>query len=150
MGFVVQSFYSLPEIVEAIIAVREVSDLPILASMVFGRGGKTFMGHGLEESYHKLLPLDISCFGHNCGEITPEDLAVLMEPLAKTAKIPLCACPNAGLPRMVQGKTFYDMTPEAFAVGMEAVYHSGVQLLGGCCGTRPEHIRAMVKRIFLL
>ncbi len=148
--FTVQSFYSLPEIAEAVKAVREVSDLPILASLVFGpleKQGKTFMGHSIEESYDALVPLGVDCFGHNCGEITPEDLAILMTPLVKRAKIPLFAIPNAGLPRMEKGAAVYDMSPEDFAKGMEAVYAAGVRILGGCCGTNHRHIAALTERI---
>lgn len=148
--FMVQSFYSLPEIMAAVRGIREVSDLPVLASLVFGplgKQGKTFMGHSLAECYDALLPLGIDCFGHNCGEIIPEDLAKLMSPLVKRAEIPLFALPNAGLPRFVHGEAVYDMSPAAFGKSMVSLYTAGVHILGGCCGTGPAHIQALVDAI---
>ncbi len=94
-----------------------------------------------------LLPLGIDAFGHNCGEISAADLAVLMAPLAKRAEIPLLAIPNAGLPRIKNNATVYDMEPADFAAGMEALYRAGINILGGCCGTNSLHIAALNQRI---
>ncbi|MEE0775835.1 MAG: homocysteine S-methyltransferase family protein [Bacillota bacterium] len=144
-GFSIQTFFSLKELEAAVRAVRRYSDLPIIATVVLNDNGATLMGESLEQAYETLMPLGIESLGHNCGDISAERLAELMAPLAAKAEIPLIACPNAGIPKVVKGETVYDMTPEAFARGITVLKEHGVRILGGCCGTDRYHIAAAAK-----
>ncbi|MDO4541841.1 MAG: homocysteine S-methyltransferase family protein [Bacillota bacterium] len=144
-GFSVQTFYDVQELKAAITAIRDVSFLPVLASLVIDIHGATFMGHSLEQAYDELMPLGISSLGHNCGSIDCKSLAEIMKPLAAKFSIPLSACPNAGIPRTEKGIPCYDMKPEEFAEGIRCLKESGVKILGGCCGAGPEHIAAVAK-----
>lgn len=143
-GFSVQTFYHLEELKIAIRAIRAISDLPIMASMVFSKQGTTMMGDSLAKSYEELLPLGVDVFGHNCGEIDLISLADILEPLAKVAEIPLSACPNAGLPKSVNGEAVYAMTPNEFREGIIYLKSKNIRILGGCCGVNIDHIKAIV------
>ena len=89
--------------------------------------------------------LGVDCVGINCG-LGPEQIAVMMRELAEISSIPIMAQPNAGLPRIENGKTVYSVTPDAFADECEPIARLGASVLGGCCGTTPEHIRRLVTR----
>lgn len=141
-GFSVQTFFSLTELVAAIRGIRRLSDLPIVASVVLNSNGATLMGESLEQVYETLMPLGINVLGHNCGDISFHALAEIMAPLAAKAEIPLLACPNAGIPKIVEGTTVYDMSPEEFAQGIGILKAKGIRVLGGCCGTDHRHIAA--------
>lgn len=147
-GFSVQTFYDVEELKIAVKAIRAVSQLPIVASIVIEKHGATFMGHTLRKAYEDLKPLGISAIGHNCGGIDFKSLGDIMAPLAKEFTIPLIACPNAGLPRTVKGIPHYDMTPREFAEGIAYLKNSGVKILGGCCGVDRHHIAEAAKVIY--
>lgn len=147
-GFSVQTFYDVDELKIAVQAIREISTLPIVASIVIEKHGATFMGHTLRRAYEELKPLEISAIGHNCGGIDFKSLGDIMAPLAKEFTIPLIACPNAGLPRTEKGIPHYDMTPQEFAEGMAYLKKSGVKILGGCCGADRHHIEAAAKVVY--
>lgn len=142
-GFSIQTFFHLEDMKLAVKAVRDVSDLPIMASLVFNMQGATMMGDTPEACYDALLPLGIDCLGHNCGEIDFYTLGDLLEPLAKKAVIPISACPNAGAPKSVNGVPVYDMDNGEFRRGTEYLMSKGITVLGGCCGVSVEHIRAV-------
>jgi methionine synthase I (cobalamin-dependent) len=142
-GFSVQTYYDLNELKATVKAIRAVSDLPIIASMVFTKQGATMMGNTPEKAYRELLPLAIDVFGHNCGDIDFYSLGDLLEPLAKEAEIPLCALPNAGSPRNIDGAAVYPMTPEEFRNGVLYLKSKNIRILGGCCGVHIEHIKAI-------
>ncbi len=142
-GFSIQTFYDLRELKVAVQAVRSVSALPIIANMVFTKQGATMMGDTPEKAYRELLPLGIDAFGHNCGDIDFVSLGDLLAPLAEKAEIPLCALPNAGLPRSVKGVTVYPMTPAEFREGVLYLKSKNIAILGGCCGVHVEHIAAV-------
>lgn len=142
-GFSIQTFYDLRELKVAVKAVRAVSALPVIASMVFTKQGVTMMGDTPEKAYQELLPLGIDVFGHNCGDIDFISLGDLLLPLAQKAKIPLCALPNAGLPQSVNGVAVYPMTPAEFREGILYLKSKNIAVLGGCCGVHVEHIAAV-------
>lgn len=142
-GFSVQTFYHLEELKIAVRAIRSLTDLPIAASVVLDPHGNTMMGDSAQTAYEELLPLGIDIFGHNCGEIDPVALGDVLGPLAETAEIPLSACPNAGLPRSVDGKAVYSMTPAQFREGILYLKSKNIRILGGCCGVNLDHIKAI-------
>ena len=142
-GFSIQTFFHLEDMKLAVKAVRDVSDLPVIANLVFNKQGATMMGDTPEACYDALLPLGIDCLGHNCGEIDFYTLGDLLAPLVKKAVIPIAACPNAGAPKSVDGVPVYDMNNEEFRRGIEYLMSKDIAVLGGCCGVSVEHIRAV-------
>lgn len=142
-GFSIQTFFHLEDMKLAVKAVRDVSDLPILASLVFNKQGATMMGDLPETCYRELLALGVNAFGHNCGEIDFYTLGDLLAPVAANAEIPILACPNAGIPKSVDGVPVYAMDNAAFRKGTEYLMSKGISVLGGCCGVNVDHIKAV-------
>ncbi|MBI4299475.1 MAG: bifunctional homocysteine S-methyltransferase/methylenetetrahydrofolate reductase [Chloroflexi bacterium] len=139
---ILETFSDLREIKEAIIAVRQVCDLPIITQMTYTEEGKTSYGHSPEEIVETLEPLGIQVIGANCS-VGPQPMLQVMEALAKVSQIPLSAQPNAGFPSLVGGRFFYLSSPEYMAQHARKMVEVGVAIIGGCCGTTPSHIKAM-------
>ena len=85
--------------------------------------------------------------GANCGELSPEEMAQIAALYKEHTSLPVLIQPNAGKPKLVEGRTVYDMSPEDFADGMIKCLESGASLIGGCCGTTLDHLKAVVRRI---
>jgi methionine synthase I (cobalamin-dependent)/5,10-methylenetetrahydrofolate reductase len=139
---VLETFYDLAEITEAILAVRETTDLPLVAQMSFGDEGHISSGQDPAEVARTLERLGADVVGLNCG-LGPQRVLDFVQQMASATVRPLSAQPNAGLPALVGGRTVYVSTPEYFADFARRVTAEGVRLVGGCCGTTPEHIRSM-------
>ncbi len=132
------------ELKAAVLAAKETCDLPIMATVIFGENGKMLTGATPEAVTALLEGLDVDAFGMNCG-LGPEQMKPFFDRLAETASIPLIVNPNAGLPRSENGKTVFDVDPAEFAADMKNFAKDGAWLLGGCCGTTPAHIKALVE-----
>ena len=132
------------ELKAAVLAAKENCDLPIMATVIFGENGKMLTGATPEAVTALLEGLGVDAFGMNCG-LGPVQMKPFFERLAATASIPLIVNPNAGLPRSENGKTVFDVDPAEFAEDMKAFAKGGAWLLGGCCGTTPAHIKALVE-----
>ena len=132
------------ELKAAMLAAKENSDLPVMATVIFGENGKMLTGATPEAVTALLEGLGADAFGMNCG-LGPKQMKPIFERLAKSASIPLIINPNAGLPRSENGKTVYDVDPKDFAAVMEEIVRMGAVITGGCCGTTPDHIHAMVE-----
>ncbi|MBI4617135.1 MAG: bifunctional homocysteine S-methyltransferase/methylenetetrahydrofolate reductase [Planctomycetes bacterium] len=139
--FVVESFVHLPELEEAIRAIRQVSDLPVVAQLQVGPGGATREGVSAAEAAARLAAVDADVVGVNCSEALAS-LEALKKMRAATA-LPLSGQPNAGQPRDVDGRNIYLASPEYLVAWARRALRAGVRLLGGCCGTTPDHIRAL-------
>ena len=137
-----ETFPSLTEIREAIAAVREVGDLPIIAQLTFTEEGHTLAGDSLEEVMEALALLDLAAIGANCS-VGPDPMLRVMEEMSKRVEVPLSALPNAGLPAEVDGRLVYLSSPAYMAELASRMVEIGVTIVGGCCGTSPEHITAM-------
>ncbi len=149
-GFIIETMMDLHEAVCALKACKEVSSLPILVCMAFftkSNGGRTAMGNSAEECARTLIAAGADAIGANCGSVDPEGMAEIVATIAKYAEVPIVAEPNAGKPHLVDGVTSFDMSPETFAAGLMKCREAGARVLGGCCGTSPEHIRAFIKRV---
>jgi 5-methyltetrahydrofolate--homocysteine methyltransferase len=147
-GFIVETMVDLREALCAVRACRTVASLPILASLAFRTtrgGGRTIMGNGAKESAIALIDAGASAVGANCGDLDPIQMAVIVAIMKQAVSMPILAQPNAGRPRLVKGKTVFNMTPEEFARGIETCIQSGANLLGGCCGTTPAHIQRVAE-----
>jgi len=85
--------------------------------------------------------------GANCGDIDPLQMAAIIPLLRSAAKLPILAQPNAGKPRLIDDKTVFEMSPGEFAAGIKQCVRAGAKLVGGCCGTTPEHIRSVAEML---
>ncbi len=103
------------------------------------------MGNSAEDCARVLAQGGADAVGANCGSLDPEQLAPIVEVMARATSLPIVVEPNAGRPRLVSGSTFFDMTPDTFANGVLRCRQAGARILGGCCGTTPEHLRALTR-----
>ena len=119
-------------------------DLPIVVTMIFDESGKLLTGSDIKTAVFMLEGLGVDAIGFNCG-LGPRQMLSLLPELLKYSSTPLAVNPNAGLPECVNGVTFFNVTPEDFADDLKELAEMGVSLLGGCCGTTPEHLKEAVK-----
>ena len=142
---VVETMGDSYELKAAVLAAKENSELPVIATAAFDERARLLTG-GTPEAVTALLEgLRVDALGLNCG-LGPDEMLTIAERFAAAASIPVAAAPNAGLPRSVEGRTVFELSPGDFAEGMARIAEAGAQLLGGCCGTTPEHIAALVER----
>ncbi len=137
-----ETFSDLRELREAIIGARAVCDLPLVAQMSFTADGRTPTGESPEEVARTLEALGVDIFGVNCG-VGPQGALDVISGMAAVARTPLVAQPKAGFPGRMGGRIFYLSTPQYLADYARRFVAAGVRLIGGCCGTTPEHTRAM-------
>ena len=142
--FVIETMMSLAETRAAVLAIKETCDLPIMVSMTFDEKGKTLYGNTPESCMVVLQSLGADVIGINCST-GPDKMAEMVRQMKKYANVPILVKPNAGLPQMVDGETVYDMGPEEFASFGPLLMEAGASVLGGCCGTTPEHIAHLVE-----
>jgi len=145
-GFLVETMYDLKESLLAVRACKEVSDLPIMATIAFNspkNGGRTIMGDSAIECARQLENAGASAVGANCGDLSPTQIADVIAAMRTATDLPLLAQPNAGKPEILAGETVFRMEAEEFAAGISKCIKAGASLVGGCCGTTPEHIRAV-------
>lgn len=146
-GFIIETVFDLREAVYAVRACSDNFPLPVIASIAFAtetKGGRTIMGNSAEDCAKSLTDAGADVIGANCGDLDPAQMAVVVSMLKSATNKPIIAQPNAGKPRLVDDKTVFEMTSTDFAAGIAECLHSGASLVGGCCGTTPEHIRAVV------
>jgi 5-methyltetrahydrofolate--homocysteine methyltransferase len=142
----VESMSDLAEARAAVIAARQVTELPVFCSFSFGRKARTMMGVTPKQAILELWPLGLSAIGANCGDgldMIPEVLAQMRQALPEAT---LIAKPNAGLPKLVDGQTVYEMEPAEFAKRMAEFIDLGAQIVGSCCGSSPAFISALADR----
>ncbi|MGH7658807.1 MAG: bifunctional homocysteine S-methyltransferase/methylenetetrahydrofolate reductase, partial [Gemmatimonadales bacterium] len=141
-GFILETFSDVEELAAAVTAVRSLTDLPIIAQMTVGEDGKTAYGTDTATFGPRLSALEVDVVGLNCS-VGPHGMLNAIEGLAGATTLPLSAQPNAGLPREVEGRKIYMASPEYMASRARRMVEAGVRFVGGCCGTTPEHTRAM-------
>ncbi|MGN0344476.1 MAG: homocysteine S-methyltransferase family protein [Lachnospiraceae bacterium] len=144
--FVVETMMSLQETRAALIAIREVCDLPVMASLTYESDGRTLYGTDAKTAMVVLQSLGADAVGLNCST-GPMEMVSAVEQMREVANIPVLAKPNAGLPELSDGVTVYRMTPEEFATAGAALVKAGASIVGGCCGTTPAHIRALADAV---
>ena len=130
----------------AVLAAKENCDLPVLVTVTFDGQGKMLTGGSVDSTVALLEGLRVDALGVNCG-LGPEQMIPIVERLTEVCSVPVIVNPNAGLPRTEGGRTVYNVGPEEFADRMEKIARMGVQAVGGCCGTTPEHIRLTAERV---
>jgi methionine synthase I (cobalamin-dependent) len=149
-GFIIETMTALDETVVAVEAVKA-CNLPILVSLAFdatANGFRTMMGVDVETMVSTLIPLGVDAVGFNCGTATLDQYVDLADAFVKAVQacprqVPIYAEPNAGKPAVEDGQAVWAVTPEAFAKALQRIHAKGIHVLGGCCGTGPEHIRAL-------
>ncbi len=134
------------EVKAAVLAAKENTDLPVFATMIFDEKGKLLTGGDVPSVVAMLEGLRVDALGINCG-MGPEQMLPVLEEIIKLASVPVIVKPNAGLPKQRNGEVYYDVRPEEFAEVMTKIVEKGACLVGGCCGTTPEHIREMVRQV---
>jgi 5-methyltetrahydrofolate--homocysteine methyltransferase len=147
-GFVIETMIDLREALCAVRAAKEAAALPIIATIAFntsGNGGRTVMGNTARDCAQALEEAGASAVGANCGSLDPSEMAEVIAMMREATTLPLVAQPNAGKARLVEKQLIFDMTPEDFAAGVLECWQAGARLLGGCCGTSPAHVKAMVE-----
>ena len=138
---VVETMMSLQETRAALIAAKEVCDLPVMATMTFESDGRTLYGTDAVTAAVVLESLGADAIGTNCST-GPDKMAEVIRRMAAVTSIPIIAKPNAGLPSLDEnGNTVYDMEADQFGECMKALVEAGASIVGGCCGTTPDHIR---------
>ncbi|HLB73978.1 MAG TPA: homocysteine S-methyltransferase family protein [Sedimentisphaerales bacterium] len=149
-GFIIETMIDLREALCAVRACRENFSLPVIASMAFAtetKGGRTIMGDSAEDCAHSLADAGADVVGANCGDLDPAAMAEVVSQLSSVTTLPIVAQPNAGMPKLIEDKTVFDMGPADFAEGIAKCIEAGAHIVGGCCGTTPEHIREVARMI---
>jgi 5-methyltetrahydrofolate--homocysteine methyltransferase len=145
-GFIIETVFDLREALCAIHACKEVAPLPILASIAFStseKGGRTLMGDSASHCAQAMGEAGATVVGANCGELDPFQMAEVIALMRQATTLPILTQPNAGKPKLVGNETVFDMSAVDFARGIAECYQNGADLVGGCCGTTPDHICAV-------
>ncbi len=140
-GFVIETMLDIQEARAALIALRELCDLPVMVSMTYEKDGRTLNGTDPLSALVTLQSLGADAVGCNCST-GPSDMMKVIKEMKQYARVPLLAKPNAGMPRLVNGVTSFDMGDAEFASYIDEFIAAGANIFGGCCGTTPEHIAA--------
>jgi 5-methyltetrahydrofolate--homocysteine methyltransferase len=145
-GFIIETMFDLREALCALRACKDNFSIAVIASIAFAteeKGGRTMMGNSAEDCAKSLTDAGADVIGANCGDLDPSQMAVVVSLLKKATTVPILAQPNAGKPKLVDDKTIFEMSPKPFAAGIAKCIDAGATIVGGCCGTTPEHIRAV-------
>jgi 5-methyltetrahydrofolate--homocysteine methyltransferase len=137
----------LEEAKAALEGARRMTDLPVLVTMSFDTHGRTMMGVDPAQAARELWALGADVVGSNCGRSLPENLEAIRKMREAVPEARLMAKPNAGLPHMDGEAVVYDVTPEIMADYARRFVKLGAQIVGGCCGSGPEHIRAAAQAL---
>ena len=132
------------EMKAAVLAAKENSDLPVVVTMIFDESGKLLTGGDVASVTAMLEGLGVDAIGFNCG-LGPDQMKNLLPQLTACCSLPIVINPNAGLPVVVNGQTVFNVAPEEFAQSVRTLVEMGASVVGGCCGTTPEHIRRVVE-----
>ena len=147
-GIMFETFMDLREIEVAIEAAKKACqshpNLPIFATMTFTEHGKLLFGGSAKEVVQRLEGLGVDAIGANCGA-GPAQMHPMVQEMKANTTLPIILKPNAGMPKVKDGETYYDVEPEEFALVMKEMIQDGASIIGGCCGTTPEHIRKMTE-----
>ncbi len=141
-GYILETFSDLYELKAAMLAVKENTDKPVFATMTFDKTARTLTGTSPEVMVELLEGLGADALGVNCS-LGPKELKEVVGRVLACAHIPIIIQPNRGLPKLLNGRTVYDLSVEEFTEAVEGFIEIGVSVVGGCCGTTPEFIKAL-------
>ena len=148
-AILIETMTDLGEAITAVKAAREICELPVFVTMTFDKGKqgyRTIMGTTIEQAVNTLVENNVDVLGTNCGNGIEQIVEIIAEFRQYTDKY-LIAHPNAGLPRLVNGETVFDQTPNDMARHVPGLIKAGANIIGGCCGTGPHHIKAIAQQI---
>jgi methionine synthase I (cobalamin-dependent)/5,10-methylenetetrahydrofolate reductase len=146
--FVLETFGNPSELVAAIEAIRSFSQLPIVAEMTYSEEGSSFSGARPKDAWTLLHGLGVQAIGANCSVGPQDHLRILQELASVAGSFPMTAMPNVGFPQRAGDRVIYPKSsPEYFDLFAREAVQLGARILGGCCGTTPDHIRAMVRAV---
>jgi len=149
-GLIIETMTDLREAVCALQGCKEATDLPVIVTMSFttlNKGGRTIMGNSVADVAMALEKHGADVAGSNCGDLTPQDMAELVLQFRRETDMPLLVQPNAGMPVLKDGITTYNMSPDDFANGVIQCLENGANIVGGCCGTTLEHMKALIEKV---
>jgi 5-methyltetrahydrofolate--homocysteine methyltransferase len=146
-AILIETMSSLEEAKAAIQAAKSVTSLPVLVTLSFDTRGRTMMGVKPSQAVKELWPLGIQLVGANCGRTLTETLTAIHEMKSALPEAVLMAKPNAGLPHLENEESVYDVSPETMAEYALMFLNEGVKIFGGCCGSNPDHIRAISQKL---
>ena len=139
---VIETMSDVLELKAAVIAAKETCNLPIYATVALGTDGKLLTGGSVECVAALLESLGVDAYGFNCG-LGPDKMLPYVERLARVSTKPIIVKPNAGLPKIEDGKTVFTVKPDEFAAHVAKLVSAGASIVGGCCGTTPDHVRRL-------
>ena len=142
----IETMSDLYETKAAVLAAKENSDLPVIVTCVFDTEGRMLTGGTVEAAVALLEGLKVDALGINCS-LSPEEMYPVIQRIVAASSLPVVVNPNAGLPVVENGKTIFTVGPEEFCSQMEPIAKLGVAVVGGCCGTTPEHIKLLKKKV---
>ncbi|GFO59849.1 bifunctional homocysteine S-methyltransferase/methylenetetrahydrofolate reductase [Geomonas silvestris] len=142
---ILETFAELEELELAVLAVKE-TGLPVVANLAFGEGARLTGGFSAEDAAQRLAAAGADLIGANCGA-GPLELLATLKRLAQASDLPLAAYPNSGFPEYLDGRYIYRATPDYFAGMAREMVEAGASLVGGCCGTTPEHVREVARQL---
>jgi 5-methyltetrahydrofolate--homocysteine methyltransferase len=146
-SLLIETMTDLREAVCALKACRELTSLPVMVTLAYAtteKGGRTIMGAAVAEAAAVLEEHGADAVGANCGDLDPLQMAEIAALYRQYTALPIMIQPNAGIPKLVNGKTVYEMNPADFASGVTRCIENGAAIVGGCCGTTLEHIKAII------
>lgn len=144
--YVIETMMSLQECRAAVLAVKECSKRPVMVSLTYEDTGRTLYGTDPATAVIVLQSLGADAVGINCST-GPDKMADQVRKMYEVAHVPIFVKPNAGMPKLLEGRTVYDMNPSEFADAVRALAGCGARIFGGCRGTTPDHIRAMARAV---
>ena len=139
----IETMGAVYEVKAAVLAAKENTSLPVFVTCAFDERGKLFTGADVAAVVALLEGLRVDAFGMNCG-LGPDELYPVIREMSELSSLPLIFNPNAGLPKQKDGETYYDVSPTDYAKSMRKAANLGLCVMGGCCGTTPDHIREMI------
>jgi 5-methyltetrahydrofolate--homocysteine methyltransferase len=144
---VLETFFALDEALWAVEGIQGVTDLPLVVSFSFDQGTRTMMGLSPADVVAAVEPLGIAALGANCGRSLEDTATLVSEFLAAASSLPLWVKPNAGVPHVSGDSVVYDADPETFAGRVYEFAERGARIVGGCCGSTPEHVAAIARAL---
>jgi 5-methyltetrahydrofolate--homocysteine methyltransferase len=142
-----ETFFSLDEALAAIEGTRRASDLPLVVTFSFDQGTRTMMGHSPADVAESILPLGVAAIGANCGKSLADADVVAAEFVDLAGDTPVWIKPNAGVPKIVGDRVVYEAGPTTLAAHVRRYAEQGARVVGGCCGSTPEHVAAIAKAV---
>jgi len=149
-GFIIETICDLQEALCALRACKDNFSIPVIVSISFTtetKGARTIMGNTAQQCAEKLTEAGADVIGTNCGDLDPSQMAKVVYMIKSNTALPVLAQPNAGKPKFIDNVTVFDMSPALFASGIKECLNAGATLIGGCCGTTPQHINAVANNL---